>query len=396
MISFKQQYRLLIIVLTAFVGILVFVSCFETIFLSTDITMDIATIVFSPNSPSHVDKQHDVMSSGAIFMTNDGLIQFGDGIMIPYIFPTQTVEIVADKLMNNPQPMMLVSILSHCLNFDLRQYIRDTWFNYNVNFKPYFVIAYDINKDDSSNTNNDNNNNNNNLELTNKIVNEFIKYNDLIILKTDEDYRTILPYKSLGSFQIFEKYFGNTIGSRNKKILAVLKTDDDSYVRMNKVMNNAMLLTDFDDKKKSNMFYFGICFRQKKIDLKLRSNMSKNPITKQLWQSDYLPDYCAGEGYTISWDLMICINKFVINKKTYHFMPIEDIATGIYAQLCNVSITNHAGYHSLTNAKNPKKDKFQQFTLWHYINNKTMFDRFWNWELPQFKKHTESIKVFDQ
>ena len=75
----------------------------------------------------------------------------------------------------------------------------------------------------------------------------------------------------------------------------------------------------------------------------------------------------------------------VMDNNKYIFMPIEDISTGIYAEMCNVSITNKGGWHTLTNTKNPKQKNFNEFTLWHYIRNKTMFDRFWEWE-PEYNK----------
>ena len=375
-------------------------------------------VVNFPNNPNDVSLTSDVnninninnISSNchSLYRFDKGTTLFGNGVSFTYEVP------FADLLLstNNEKQFVetfanldfLVAILSYSFNFDQREWIRNTWLQYDLKFKPYFIVAERMlicDDDDDEDTDtlisdsiSDSNSRaallKNNNENVLRLKEEYSQYKDIIILNTIEDYDTVLQYKTLSMFQIFEKYF---LSNPNPKytfsnIKAVLKTDDDSYMRLpiiNWEINNQK------NKLHKKKFYFGRCFENRKIPGSERDpKQSKTPISYSMWPHKIYPNYCVGMGYVVSMSLLSCINSHVTTKQGFYYMPIEDMSTGIHISFCNVTATSVFYLHAKAKAvwennPNPVFKEFKKYGVYHEIKQQEIFDRLWKTE-KEYKK----------
>ena len=403
-------------------------------------------------------KQHTQLNSDCnpIMTLNDGIVHFGNNLSVTYAIP-QT------KDLGKPY-QILVAILSYAYNFEQRQWIRNTWLNYDINFKHYFIVADTMLNCDVNNAN----------ENQTKLEREYLKYGDLIIFNMKESYNNALQYKSLGTFQIFAKYWNYSynpdsltlsvkLGSgasnvKNSKLsklkqlqdesksansiisapIAVLKTDDDSYVRLCALMshirrfamddipltNNVNVNVDTDNNNSSSgsnnnivnvrnvwnsssfdfeYFYFGRCSGPDRIipSIERDPNKTKTPVYHRLWPYKKYPNYCEGRGYVLSFSLMKCVNKYSKDRSTFYYMPIEDMATGIYVSMCdemnndiNVTIINtekdgDGRSQSIWRTQGKQHYNLKTFhdhMIYHGIKKKDGFEKLWNYEYCAAKK----------
>lgn len=190
-------------------------------------------------------------------------------------------------------PVVLVGVLSAASNSEARQSIRDTWASRRHAESVYFLVA----------------------GPWKNIEDEFRLYGDLFWIDLVEDYRT-LTYKV--------QAFLYAVDNHVVKYDYVYKTDDDAYVYIPQVTR---LL------QHGTMPYWGRC----RLKKPLRNPNSKWFVSQKEWSREYFPPYALGMGYAISRDFVKCILSKLATVQ--HFW-IEDVATGMLAEKCNVTCQN--------------------------------------------------------
>ena len=153
---------------------------------------------------------------------------------------------------------------------------------------------------------------------------EMTKFHDIVWLERDEDYRSGLVKKTMLLFHFFHLQYpaGNYY---------LFKTDDDCYVNTTKISSE---LTKMDPKSGNPIEYYGYPNLHKEP---IRDKASKFYVSPQEYKPRQFPPYATGMGYAISKHFASCIDKKLpIIKKQ---IPWEDVATGILARKCGVSMT---------------------------------------------------------
>ena len=149
------------------------------------------------------------------------------------------------------------------------------------------------------------------------IEEEYNKYRDLIWIEEDEVYEgeeSVLPFKTEVFIHIANKY--------SSGFDYLFKTDDDSYVDVNKL-----------DKylSKHSYNYWGCCTED--YIRPLRHPSRKWHITFDLYPEDLYPRYCQGAGFAMSKKFVDCITS---NLKKFRYNPFEDVSIGLLSERCRV------------------------------------------------------------
>lgn len=189
-----------------------------------------------------------------------------------------------------------VGVLSHISNFQNRQDIRQTW---GSNACVYFLVAIPV------------------LPMMSaKVQQEASEYQDLLIIQSDEKYGGVnssLPLKVAAWF--------NFVHSFLPQVTNIVKTDDDSYVKIHETQ--AALQT-------ADPAYWGRISPHIKPN---RNSAQKEYISRDMFPGERFPPFCAGAGYALN---KIALNCFVKTAPYTDFLSCEDVQTGLVMQKCGI------------------------------------------------------------
>jgi hypothetical protein len=218
-------------------------------------------------------------------------------------------KIALDKVVNQP---IVVGVLSGATLSDRRNYIRSTW-AYRKN-NVFFVVGGDWNA----------------------IAREYKRYNDILWIDKEEVYITetsVLTFKTESFLSIFYRRLMKT----NSKVEYLLKTDDDSYVNMQELESVLLSKSSYDDP----IDYWGKCHNEawkphRNHDIPWQK---KWYISYETYPEPEYPPYCQGAGIALSRNFLECaIDQGHVENVRY--MPNEDVAVGMLAQRCGISVVN--------------------------------------------------------
>ncbi|RWS24768.1 hypothetical protein B4U80_08322, partial [Leptotrombidium deliense] len=191
------------------------------------------------------------------------------------------------------QTVMVVLVISCRQNIDRRNAIRETWVKLgnHEQFKYYFVIG--------------------SLQMSEEHLNSLKAENethqDLLLLSNVKDNYSSLTHKVLAAFQWIQ---------RCVQFQYVLKVDDDSFVRIDAVLNELL-----ERKKVRTKLFWGY--------FDGRASVKR----KGQWKEDhwflcdrYLP-YAIGGGYVLSSDLVRFIAE---NGDSFQMYTSEDVSVGVW------------------------------------------------------------------
>jgi len=169
-------------------------------------------------------------------------------------------------------------------------------------------------------------------------------HRDLLLLDMDEVYQgitSILPYKTALWFYLAHKEF--------PQAAHVLKTDDDSYVQMDKLQVEL---------RQAQPDYWGhVQHGQHPV----RDPKNKYFLSLSMWNKEVFPDYCSGAGYVLSRKALEC---FVSKIKNQTYIACEDVSTGVIMQTCGIRATQS----DLVDMRGDY-DPSRPWLIQHYVQN---------------------------
>jgi beta-1,3-N-acetylglucosaminyltransferase 5/beta-1,3-galactosyltransferase 1 len=214
---------------------------------------------------------------------------------IRYRYPTGSFE----KFMLSNGTGVIVGVLSTASYREKRELIRKTWAFNRSNV--FFLVS-------------------NNWS---DIESEFSEKRDLFWIDQDENYRAV-------NFKV--QAFISAVERHVPSFRHLLKTDDDSYVRLAHV--EKLSATDH-----YNSDYWGKCIKDAKVH---REESNKWSVTKEEFREDVYPAFAAGAGYSLSRRLVHCMAK--VNEVT-KILHVEDTNTAISARACRVECISDRRVH---------------------------------------------------
>jgi len=168
-----------------------------------------------------------------------------------------------------------------------------------------------------------------------QIEEEYETHGDLLWLDMNEIYTTEISHLTFKTESFFSILFERVM-SKSESIQYLFKTDDDSYVALDK-LSNVLFKQDWGD---AGLDYWGKC--------KEGGKPHRNQVVswKKKWYTPYevypeseYPPYCMGAGYALSRKFLDCAFGNDHAART-RYMPNEDVAIGMLAERCNVKCTN--------------------------------------------------------
>lgn len=179
------------------------------------------------------------------------------------------------------------------------------------------------------------------------VSSEFARTGDVLWLDIPEDYRNALTPKSFAFIHLISKYFMSPSSKEKVESTAIsptivplsvdylFKTDDDVYVNATE-MSIELALKGMPD-------YYGIL---RNGTSPIRDKESKWYMSRKEFPQEVFPDYAHGTGYALSQRFAHCVKQSLSvptssrpNLEVEEFMPWEDVATGIMAEKCHISLT---------------------------------------------------------
>jgi len=146
-------------------------------------------------------------------------------------------------------------------------------------------------------------------EMNENMVQEAEEHGDIIFVDMDEAYRSI-----------FNKTAGiMSYAARNVKSDFVMKCDDDTYVRVDRVLG---LLAN----QPPENLYMGIINER---GVPFRDVDNKGHVSLQEFPGDFFPPFAHGPGYIVSHDLTELFDQDLTEEK-FHFFPLEDVGFGLW------------------------------------------------------------------
>ena len=198
---------------------------------------------------------------------------------------------------------ILVLILSSPNNKQRRDSIRQTWATIVTHREKHIKTLFVLGKHKNSEF----------------LSEESNKYNDLVLLSHVDTYSE-LTVKTALSLLWTEKYCPQT--------KYILKTDDDSYNRLDYLVDYLL------DHSIQDPFVGGFCFT---VHLN-RNPKSKWYVPLSQYPDAYLPQYCSGAGYVLSFGALQRILSVI---HTARFISLEDVfITGICREYSGIHHTH--------------------------------------------------------
>lgn len=177
------------------------------------------------------------------------------------------------------------------------------------------------------------------------ISEEYETHKDLVWINEEEVYdgeRSVLTYKTASFVSII-----HILSTKlHKTYDYIFKTDDDSYVNIDKLYKELYSVSHKSDGKESSFKkrmqkeeerdYWGWC--QRKKFKPLRGSTSKWSVSYETYPEPMYPRYCQGMGFALSRKFVICMTTGGSLAQA-RYMPFEDVAMGIQAERCGVTPT---------------------------------------------------------
>lgn len=183
-----------------------------------------------------------------------------------------------------------------------------------------------------------------------KIAAEYNFYQDMIWIDEEEVYKgedSVLTYKTMSYFSIAHRH---APGVEDGGFRYAIKTDDDSYVNIERIYG--MLFHNADiTKSHPSLDYFGQCPQFQVQPSRDPSN--KWSVSFEVYPEPSFPLYCQGAGFGLSRSLLSCA-EHIIPKIRYQ--PFEDASIGLLAERCGYVPTMVAGVR-VFRADTPKERK---------------------------------------
>ena len=201
---------------------------------------------------------------------------------------------------------VLVGVLSAAQQRAPRDWIRQTWANQRHNV--YFLIGGN---------------------WTVEIQNEFRHYQDLIWIDAPEAYRAI-TLKVLSWYAVLHQHVAPNVYQY------VMKTDDDSYVRLLQLEEEIRTMQQqqqqqVNQKNTTNhKLYWGAPCTQSRV---IRDPQHKWHVSVDMFAPDKYPRYASGAGYLLHSSLVACMFRQM--QETDYLLPIEDAFTGVLVDRCH-------------------------------------------------------------
>lgn len=199
------------------------------------------------------------------------------------------------KLSFEKSGKVMVGVLSAAKNRGRRNLIRKTWANPETRKGIFFVVS----------------------GPWEDIEEEYREHQDLIWIEGEEDF-LLITYKTAMFVQVVNA-MANELGLNYTH---VLKTDDDSYVAIER-------LERFLEGKKG-IDYFGLCGHYSRPK---RDPDHKYYVSKQEYPKDFFPPYCQGGAIVLSRNMVECA---AIEMEKTMFLSMEDVYLGMVAERCGI------------------------------------------------------------
>jgi hypothetical protein len=278
---------------------------------------DLQATVIADNSTAAATVAVEDVQTPSVLHYIEGTVDLEIGT-ITYRVPRQTVEYLNQNTRSSKAASrILTGVLSYERN--KRDTVRNTWAR-NHDKQVWFVVA---------GTN------------WSTIEHEFMEQQDLLWVNVSESYRGITS-KVQGLFA--------AIHQQITQYEYILKTDDDSYVRLNNLVASTR-----PGGNHENSTYWGACNFQNSI---IRKEGHKWQLPDEFLPGlDFYPPYAYGAGYVLKRSMVQCL---LAKMKDIHVMPIEDAYVGAVLQLCNATCDDdHASflpwyYMSFTDDSKPR------------------------------------------
>eukprot|EP00979_Chaetoceros_neogracilis_P004689 scaffold814_cov248-Chaetoceros_neogracile.AAC.9 len=208
---------------------------------------------------------------------------------------------------------IIIGILSGAAIKNRRDYIRSTWAYKKPNI--FFIVggAWD------------------------KIEDEYIEHGDLVWIDKEEVYITETSVLTLKT-ESFLSIIYNRIMNTNPVIQYLLKTDDDSYINVQK-LHQVLIDSNWDE----TVDYWGKCHEGRKPHRNQKVEWQKKWfISYDIYPEPEYPPYCQGAGFALSRHFLDCaVGQGHIARVRY--MPNEDVAVGMLAERCGIPTVNDDG-----------------------------------------------------
>jgi hypothetical protein len=232
--------------------------------------------------------------------------------------------------------VVMVGVLSSGLVPLKRQLVRDTWAYHRTNV--FFLVAG---------------------PWTEAIHTEFMQQADLIWIDMPEDYRS-LTEKVQVLLHAFHSHCQSTYDF-------VMKTDDDSYVRLDAVERTIRNLGNNDENdspsssSSSSYLYWGAC-QQNWI---IRDPNHSRYVSRDLYDANdgniFYPVYAVGAGYILANKLVACVLGQMQQQLSF---PVEDAHTGVHVHACHGACTNS---NQIYNDYSPITARRANFLVMHHV-----------------------------
>ena len=205
---------------------------------------------------------------------------------------------------------LLIIVSSAPANFEKRNLIRQTWGtdnNNNPQWMTFFLVGQTTNQTHSA-----------------LLLQEEKSYGDIIRGDYFEGY-----YK-----QSFKIEMGFEWAARYCQFSFLLKSDDDVFVNTKRL---TLFLQQASTPKKS--LYMG------KVQDKAfaqRNKASKHFISYEEYADVYLPPFCSGGGYVLSYDVVECFVSLFNDKNRFR---LDDVYVGLLAKKIGVTAVHHRSFN---------------------------------------------------
>ena len=190
---------------------------------------------------------------------------------------------------------VIVGVLSSAKNRDRRNTIRDTWANHEGGRGIFFVVS----------------------GPWEEIEEEHRNHQDLIWIEDEEDF-LLITYKT-GMFVQVLNAMANDLGLNYTH---ALKTDDDSYVAMERLERYLG--------EEEGIDYWGNCGHYTRP---FRDPDHKYVVSREEYSRDFFPPYCQGGAIVLSRKMIECA---AIEMGKTPFLSMEDVFLGMTAERCGI------------------------------------------------------------
>lgn len=240
---------------------------------------------------------------------------------------------------------LFIGVFSSNSNFVRRMAVRRTWMQYPEVRNRTVVVRFFVGLHQ-------------NKQVNEELWSESLTYGDMQILPM-VDYYNIITYKTL-AICMYAEY--------NLKTKYVMKTDDDTFVRVDAVLSSIV-----ESRHNYSLLLGNVAFNATPA----RDPSNKWFINTSDWGNSTYPPWAHGPGYILSQDLA----HFVVKghqKNILKFFKLEDVAMGIWIDQFKTLKNRTVDYVSLESYQHGQCEN--GFTISHY-QNPTQMQCLWSKEL---------------